>query len=168
MTVRPARAGEGAAIARVRVETWRSAYAGIVPEAHLQSLDAAQDAPRFERRVRCAEAEGTPCLVAEREGAVVGFAVGGAARDGDLGYERELWALYVLPAAQGTGQGAALFRAFARACEAQGARSMFLWVLTQNARARAFYERMGGVPAGHKELVLGGALLGEVAYGYRW
>jgi hypothetical protein len=37
--VRRAVSGDAASIARVHVESWRSTYAGIVPEAYLRSLD---------------------------------------------------------------------------------------------------------------------------------
>ena len=32
ITLRPARPGDAAAIAKVHVETWRATYAGIVPD----------------------------------------------------------------------------------------------------------------------------------------
>ena len=43
--------------------------------------------------------------------------------------------------------------------------SMLVWVLKDNP-CRAFYERLGGAPAGEKEIEIGGKKLVEVAYGW--
>ena len=40
VTIRVATEGDAAGIARVHVRSWQEAYAGIVPDAYLASLDA--------------------------------------------------------------------------------------------------------------------------------
>ena len=54
----------------------------------------------------------------------------------------ELYAIYVVPGAQGTGAGSALMEA---AVGSLGERfeEAILWVATENPRARGFYERHG-------------------------
>ncbi|GAA1234208.1 GNAT family N-acetyltransferase [Oryzihumus leptocrescens] len=69
-------------------------------------------------------------LVAERDGAVVGFA---EVLPGELNH------LYVDPQAQGGGVGTALF---SRATELEP-EGFELWTFQRNARARAFYEARG-------------------------
>jgi GNAT superfamily N-acetyltransferase len=69
-------------------------------------------------------------LVAERDGAVVGFA---EVLPGELNH------LYVDPHAQGSGVGSALF---ARATELEPA-GFELWTFQRNANARAFYAARG-------------------------
>jgi hypothetical protein len=44
---------------------------------------------------------------------------------------------------------------------------MSLWVLRENAKARRFYERLGGVVVAEKEERRAGGVLVEVAYGWR-
>ena len=38
MRIRPAVVGDAGSMAKVKVDTWRSAYSGIVPSAYLESL----------------------------------------------------------------------------------------------------------------------------------
>ncbi|HRD64371.1 MAG TPA: GNAT family N-acetyltransferase [Nocardioides sp.] len=78
-----------------------------------------------------------PTFVAEDGDALVGFATAGPARDNDVDIDLELWALYVRQAHYGTGVGYALFETVV------GDRACYLWVLANNARAIAFYERQG-------------------------
>jgi ribosomal protein S18 acetylase RimI-like enzyme len=82
-------------------------------------------------------------LVAEHDG-VIGFCIGGPDRFGVASHPSEIYAIYVLPAHHGHGHGAALLRAGARELGARGWPRFHVWVLRENARARRFYERMGG------------------------
>lgn len=61
------------AVARVRVRGWQSAYAGMMPQAHLDAMDIAEDAER--RRGFFTTAGAVVNVVAERAGlGVVGWA----------------------------------------------------------------------------------------------
>jgi GNAT superfamily N-acetyltransferase len=55
----------------------------------------------------------------------------------------ELYAIYALPEAWGTGAGRTLIRAGVQALREAGYRAAILWVLEDNPRARHFYEREG-------------------------
>jgi hypothetical protein len=56
--------------------------------------------------------------------------------------------------------------ALADALLARGNKSLCLWVLEENASARRFYERLGGVIIGEKTEVDGEHEFSEVAYGW--
>ena len=60
VTIRPAAEGDAAGIARVHVRSWQEAYAGIVPEAYLASLDVDQR-DRASGRPTCARVRRTRC-----------------------------------------------------------------------------------------------------------
>lgn len=122
----------------VRLATWRIAYRGMIPDAYLDALEITPEREAVLRR-RVVDGEGAS-LLAFVDGVAVGMAASGACRDEDLSGARELWALYVLPGAWGTGTGSALL-------EACGP-TQVLWVLEANARARAFYARHGFVADG--------------------
>jgi ribosomal protein S18 acetylase RimI-like enzyme len=162
--VRPAVPNDGAAIARVHVATWRSAYRGLLSDAFLDSLSEPAYADRWRRSVAD---PGLHAYVAEADGSVVGFASGGRERAGEPGFGGELYALYVLEEAQRHGHGRELVRAIVDRLRDMGLTDMVIWVLRDNARARRFYEKLGGVYVREQPITIGSELLQEVAYGWR-
>ncbi|HEY4219987.1 MAG TPA: GNAT family N-acetyltransferase, partial [Myxococcota bacterium] len=107
------------------------------------------------------------------EEAIIGFTSFGPARDADVAGAAspndagELYAIYVSATRWRSGAGHALFHA---ACESMRERaydSAVLWVLDDNPRARAFYERHGWAVDGLRRVVTAGAATGlvEVRYG---
>lgn len=144
VTVRAAARDDAYDIARVRVETWRAAYAGLLPDAVLDGLDA--DAEGRRRHALWAEYTADPRntqLVAEVDGEVVGFAATGPCRDDPPLPDGHLYAIYVLPSHWSTGAGHALLVAAEAALRSAGWTSAHLWVLDGNERAASFYERHG-------------------------
>ena len=161
VSIRAAAAGDAAAIARVQVETWRTTYRGIVPEAHLAGLKMDQ------RTLRWRELLQSPAhaLVAECQGEVVGFITGGAIREPLEGYRAELYAMYLLLAFQRRGIGTALLEELARRLSAEGFENLAVWVLEANPAVH-FYERSGAVRLAAREHEIGGARLPLVGYGW--
>ena len=107
VTVRLASVGDADTIGRIQVETWRAAYAGLLPDEAISSFDMAVR-QRLWREWFDQPWPGGVVFVAERDGLVVGFANSGPCRE-----ERtagELYAIYVLPASWGTGTGRALIQ----------------------------------------------------------
>lgn len=151
----------------VQVDTWRTAYRGIVPDAHLEGLSYDES----ERLWQDAIAIGDGCVfVAEEGGGVFGFASGGPGErfSRELReYGGELQTVYVHPSHQGIGAGRRLVGAVARHLTEQRVNSMLLWVFAENLPARRFYESLGGIVLAEDGFELGGAWLSEVAYGWK-
>jgi len=78
----------------------------------------------------------------------------------------EVWALYVLPESWERGVARALWSAARSRFLADGMTVATLWVFTDNARARAAYERLGWrlEPESEKSFDLAGATMREVRY----
>lgn len=152
---------DAGAIARVHVESWRTTYAGIVPDAYLAGLDEALRAQLW------SEWLGGEALVlaAHVNGELVGFAHGGPNREPAGGCDAELYSLYLLQEVQHRGIGSALLRVMAAALIERHFKSMWVWVLEQN-RSRFFYERQGAKLATSKVIDIGGVKLMEVAYAW--
>ena len=161
--IRTATLTDAPAIARVHVSSWRSTYRGMLPDDFLASLSESNYAERWKRVI----AEGTSkVFVAEEGDDVVGFASGGRERAGEPGYEGELYAIYVLDAAQRRGFGRDLVRASVGGLREMGLADMIIWVLRDNHPARAFYERLGGVYVRTQPITIGAVTLEEVSYGW--
>lgn len=167
MHIREARRGDAQGIAEVHVASWRTTYQGIVPDEFLAQLSVELRAQRWLETV----AAGVEIIyVAEDDanggGRIVGFASGGAQRDGDIpNYDGELYAVYILQDYQGQGIGQLLVRAVAERLARCGFKAMRVWVLAENP-SRGFYERIGGQFVREKQINIGGTTLTEVAYGW--
>jgi ribosomal protein S18 acetylase RimI-like enzyme len=166
MVIRRARPEDAAAIARVHVESWRSTYAGLLPERLLLKLSSARHEARWWRHVLGRFRRSHFVYVAEdpREG-VVGFVSGGAARDRELEYDGEVYALYVLDEFHESGIGSALFQRLSERLLRECGPSMVVWVLSSNP-SRFFYERLGGKRIATRRDRMGGAEVEETAYGW--
>jgi ribosomal protein S18 acetylase RimI-like enzyme len=162
VTIRRGTIGDAAAIASVHVSSWRSTYAGIVPDAYLASLNVEERAQNWEKHLAAQKAI---FLVAEDEAGIFGFACGGKLRDELAGYDAELYAIYLLSERQRRGTGRSLTRSLADALRDEGFKSMVVWVLERNP-AVAFYRRLGAVQIAQKTIEIGGAPLEELAFGW--
>ena len=162
--VRPATPEDAPGIADVHVATWRTTYRGLLPDDFLASLSEEHYAERWRRVI----GEGSSrVFVVDLPERIVGFASGGRERAGESGFAGELYALYVLDGAQRHGHGRELVRAVAGALEEMEMPDMIVWVLRDNAPARHFYERLGGVYVRAQPITIGSATLEEVSYGWR-
>jgi GNAT superfamily N-acetyltransferase len=141
VTVRLATPDDALAIERVRTDTWRATYRGLMPDIVLDALG--YDGTRRREQMAAMGADRF-ALVAEHDSEIVGFLNGGPSRSPDRARPGEIYAIYVLPSHQGHGHGSALLRRGATEVLARGWHGMLIWVLRENRSSRRFYERMGG------------------------
>jgi GNAT superfamily N-acetyltransferase len=167
ITIRPASADEGDAIARVHIASWQRAYEHVFPAAFLAALSLEQ------RRCIWAEsiATGHPQLfVADVDSQIAGFAAVGRCRDESAPTSAfEIWAIYVLPSHWSTGLGRELWLASLDWALARGATEVSLWVVATNQRAIAFY-KLAGFEADSGSLrsfALGGVQVEELRFAQR-
>lgn len=164
VVVRAAGPEDAAAISDVRIRSWQGAYGHVFPAERLASLDERreQQARHWRTTIESRTLPGH-MLVAERDGEAVGFASIGQARDDASA--GEVYAIYVLPEAWGTGAGHALMQESLRRLREDGYHEGVLWVLDDNPRARAFYEREGwSVTEQKREETFLATLVREVRY----
>ena len=174
VSLRPARPGDAAAIARVHVETWRAAYAGIVPDAYLVSMTESRQALQWNHTIRRAVAPEVVLAAESPElpgGRIVGFGSCGRAR-GQVGSgpgsgpgSGEIFTLYVAPDWQGRGIGRLLLEALFARLHGGGLNQAVVWVLSGNP-ARFFYEALGGRRIAERKERFAGVDL--AAAGYAW
>jgi GNAT superfamily N-acetyltransferase len=156
---------DAGAIARIRVTGWQTAYGGQLDHDLLDGLSAAKDEPRWRAHLE-APPPGHRGFVAMRGADIVGFVTCGPSRDGDEGTDvAEVYAIYVLPAATGTGVGRALLRRAMDVLREDGYAEAMLWVLATNRRGHRFYQAAGWRrDGGAKKDHMGGFELHEVRF----
>ncbi|WP_107816401.1 GNAT family N-acetyltransferase [Celeribacter persicus] len=165
--IRPATRDDALPIAKVQVSLWRATYRGIVPDALIDRMTVSDREKGWGKILDTYAASGRGAVfVAEQSGAVVGFLSCGDQRDADLAkaFPGEFSALYVSASRQGI--GSALMAASAQGLLSMGHEAAALWVLTENAPARAFYEALGGTQVAERIDTRPEGGLSEVAYGW--
>lgn len=160
--IRPGTGDDLFAIAGVLVDTWRSAFRGLLADDFLDGMSREDQALRHARRM---SAPGVCYLVAIEPSAsqIVGFVNFGPGRGRVPDDIHEIYALYVRAEYQGLGIGTALVRVAARHSAGQGARSLFAWVLAGNPNRR-FYEKLGASAVEMAGIGLGNRTYDQVAY----
>ncbi|WP_448002993.1 N-acetyltransferase family protein [Agromyces bauzanensis] len=130
--IRAASPADVATIARIWHHGWADGHAGHVPEELYRHRTAETYPPRVLERIG-------QTWLAERDGVVLGFVV-------VVGDEVEQ--VYVDASARGTGVAASLLEHAEGLIARAGHGRAWLAVVAGNARARAFYERVGWRDAG--------------------
>ncbi|MEO0636735.1 MAG: GNAT family N-acetyltransferase [Pseudomonadota bacterium] len=146
--IRRAGSKDAEAIAQVHDASWREAYAGIIPAAALHRMIHRRGADWWATALR----RGVEILVLEVGDELVGYATMGRNRVATLDYDAEIYEIYMRPEYQGLGFGRKLFQATRQALASQGKGRVLVWALSDNERAEAFYEGLGGraVAIGHE------------------
>ncbi len=167
--IRPAAPSDLEAIAHIHVEAWRSAYAGIIPDAYLVRMDIARQRKTWRSTLK-GGGRGHHVVVAELgDGEVVGFASCGPARRDTLPrrapYDGEVYTLYVALDHQGHGHGKRLLAACFDTLRDHDKTAAVVWVLAANP-ARFFYEAQGGQKIAERTESFAGANLAEFAFGW--
>ena len=137
VTVRWATVEDALGVATVQARSWQAGYRGLVDQGYLDGLDPAAWRERWEQGLSQFTWPERGTLVAERAGAIIGFA------NLSTGDEAEIHAIYVVPDDWGTGAGRALMDESVRRLVEAGYTEVVLWVLATNDRARRFYEKAG-------------------------
>jgi ribosomal protein S18 acetylase RimI-like enzyme len=164
-------------LARVYVDAWRDAYAGILSDASLLRMTHRRSTGEWSWIIRHRH-DVQPVLVARAAGGeIVGMVSVGLSRGRDRppagafeesSFDRpvgEVYTLYVAPQHQDRGIGRRLLAAGLEALAGRNAPRAFLWVLTDNP-ARFFYERAGGIRIAERVETLSGRRVGQSAYGW--
>ncbi|MDR3440168.1 GNAT family N-acetyltransferase [Telmatospirillum sp.] len=161
--VRLARIIDAPAIAALEVETWRTAYAGILSDEVLVGMSSvgrvgfwADQLDRSTRGVWVWE---------DNSGSILGFGQCGRQFDRTLPFDGEIAMLYVHPDAQDCGIGRQILLALLATLLTSECPSALAWVLRANP-ARFFFERMGARLFVERQIAVVGQLVDAQGYGW--
>jgi ribosomal protein S18 acetylase RimI-like enzyme len=166
ITLRPAVPFDAEGIARVHVQVWRETYMAMIPEERLAALSVAERTQRW-RDMMALPAPDAALFVVLDGPVIVGFGHCGRQRSPQLDFTGEFNAVNILKEFHRAGVGRRLMAAMKEHLQACGMTSASLWVVKENAGARAFYEALGGQAVAEKTEPRNGYALNEIAYGWR-
>jgi GNAT superfamily N-acetyltransferase len=151
--VRDAAIDDADALATAHIDGWRAGYRGIVPDEYLDAEDfATSRRDRWRAWTWQAAIPASRMFVVSIQDRVVGFGHAGPehadpsrspAPTETTENRGEVYGFYVHPSAWGTGAAPALMSRCEEFLRDEGFTSAVLWVLRDNPRALAFYEKEG-------------------------
>jgi GNAT superfamily N-acetyltransferase len=165
-TYREATAQDVEAIAALHADSWRRHYRGAYSDAFLNNEVFADRLRVWTDRLHQPDRSNESTIIADRDGAVVGFAHTILNEDPEWG--ALLDNIHVRHDLKGGGIGTRLMAGTARALiERAPSSGLYLWVLEGNKAAQVFYQARGGKRVGSKtsEAPGGGTI---VAFRYVW
>jgi GNAT superfamily N-acetyltransferase len=149
VAVRTARLGDVPEIARIQVDTWRTAYRRFLPESVLAALDVTAAAQAWEAAVVSPPSPAHHVLVATEGTYTVGFAAVGPSEEEDARPgEAAVAALLVEPRWGRRGHGSRLLAAAVDFLRQDGVTGLVAWVPDGDRASSAFYESAGWEPDG--------------------
>jgi ribosomal protein S18 acetylase RimI-like enzyme len=162
LSVRSARPEDAAGLARIYIESWQDTYAGVIAHSLLGSMSHKSHTARWQNTIR----SGAVLVAEDAKAGMVGLCSLGAARDGGLGFEGEIYTLYVDPGFLGRGAGRALLAGAFESFKDRKLRSCLIWAHAKN-NACFFYEAMGGLRVASRTTRLMGELTPEIGFGWK-
>ena len=166
IVIRRAAPRDAEAIARVRIDGWRTSYRGLIPAAYLDGIQVDASTALWDK-VLAAGPNPASVFVANHGDEVIGFAAGSLLAEPKFELNAELTAVYLRREFQRVGLGRRLIAAVVDAQRALGAAGMVVWVIAANKPARAFYEALGAELLTEQAFQWDGMDLLEAAYGWR-
>jgi GNAT superfamily N-acetyltransferase len=163
ISIRRARSEDAAALSGVFDTAWREAYQGVIPGIALERM-MARRGPRWWLSTI---GRGRPLVVLDVGETVAGYVSYGRCRDRSLPADGEIDELYLAPEYQGIGFGTRMFKAVRNDLLDRGIKRIAVWCLSENERARGFYERLGGKIIAETTDRLAGSSLTKVAFLFR-
>ncbi len=170
VSVRPARADDAAEIGRIQVDTWRTAYADILPRPVLDQLTAEAAAQAWSAAIGAPPSSQHHVLVALEGEWVVGFVAFGPASDleDDDPHQARTVAvapLLVEPRWGRRGHGSRLLAATVDHARADAMTLAIAWIPEQDRVSRDFLQSAGWAPDGlARALDTGAGELREVRF----
>lgn len=164
LDIRQARQDDAADVAQVYIDSWHDTYPGVLPNALLRAMTPKGQTARWLAAIRAQTRE--KVLVADSRNGIVGMASLGPSRDNSLGFDGEVYTLYVDPAYFGIGIGRALLKGAFGTLRRDGMESCIIWAHARN-HARFFYEALGGRLVAERQAKLMGEPCPEAAYGWK-
>ena len=166
IVIRRAAPRDAEAIARVRIDGWRTSYRGLIPTAYLDGMQVDASTALWDK-ILAAGPNPASVFVASHGDEVIGFAAGSLLAEPKFELNAELTAVYLRREFQRVGLGRRLIAAVVDAQRALGAAGMVVWVIAANKPARAFYEALGAELLTEQAFQWDGMDLLEAAYGWR-
>lgn len=149
------------AIAKIKIDSWKYTYKGIIDEEYLSSLNYQEQTDKY---IASFAEYKKSVLIAEHQKTkeIVGYSC--FSTEPNEYAESELISIYLNPKHLRKGIGSCLLRETIKELKKYNKKNMILWCLKDNTKAIKFYEKMGGIKTHTKMAKIGNKIYQE--YGF--
>ncbi len=158
-TIEPVKLGDETTLAYIQTESWKAAFADIIPADALAQCTRLEPAVSMYRRLLENHIGHGYLLKVEDQPHCIAW--WSDARDVDMPGYAELICIHSLQSQWRQGYGSRMMTAVLRDAAAAGYKKILLWVFEANTRARKFYEAQGFSPTEKRKISFGA---GEICY----
>ena len=151
--IRRAAAGDEKSLAYIQTESWKAAFAPIIPAELLEKSTQIERATETYRKLL--EAHKGNGYILELDGKPHCIAWWDAARDKDMADYAELVCIHSLQENWHKGYGSRMMERVLDDAKSAGYTKILLWVFDSNVRAIGFYEAHGFTATGRKQPAFG-------------
>ena len=148
VSVRPARTADVAEIARIQIDTWRTAYTSVLPTPVLEALSTEEAVQAWTTAVDAPPTQRHHVLVAQEQNWIVGFVAMAPAYDLEEGDPdpagtEQIGPLLVEPRWGRRGHGSRLLAAAVDHARGEGMERAITWIPTADAASLTFFRSAG-------------------------
>ena len=172
-SIRKAGEGDVEALAYLHTMGHKASHVGSARDAYIDAITVDENIENWTRWFKKGEADDV-YIAEDSDGKPYGYVWFGPLKTPPPGmspirplYTREIYGLYTLESSWGSGLGAQLMVFAFETMKQQKHSSVCLWVLKNNKRANAFYQKMGGERCGKMKSTRGEANVVESCFGWR-
>jgi GNAT superfamily N-acetyltransferase len=165
--VRVAQFEDARGMAKVHVDAWQQQYINILPGEFLKSLTINEREIRYRQNLSDKTRLSRHLVAENAQNEIVGLISGGRERTDSIGYDAEIYSLYVSLDAQKHGIAKWLALELAEWMIDEDLHNVMMWILQKNPNQK-FLKSLGGslIPNLKKEEEFGATRLLEIAYGW--
>ena len=152
-------------IAKLIVESWQTAYKGLIDDNYLNNLSISDRVIGWERNI-LNQNENNHIYVYEENEKILGVIRFGIPDNEASNYNSEIHVLYVEPTLKRNGIGTKLFNFAKNYFIEKNTTNMIIWCLKNNLPSIKFYGKMGGTIVASKKAVIHNIELEEAGLSY--
>lgn len=167
--IRQAKIGDEKELAKIVIDSWKTAYRGIIEDDYLANLNYQEKEEKQRKHITEQDQRGSYIYVYEDDviNKILGFIILGPPQEKEMvNFDMEIYALYVEMNNKYRGIGTKLINFAKNKMILLGHKNIFLWCLSDNLSGIRFYKKMGGVILKEKDLVVGNQSVKDMALGF--
>ena len=163
--IRKAKFEDAKKIAKIHIKSWRETYKGIVDDEYLKNLTLGPRTKKWQDILEKPKGDSWTFVAEDETGNIVGFILGGSAREHVAQFKGEMCAIYILKKHQGNKLGYRLIRKLCFMLKKRGINNMYVCVLKDN-KSKNFYTKYGAKFFKVKKVKVGKRTVLEEYYGW--